>query len=64
MSWIDSGGFHISRDNKLDSPGNGIRFTISIYIGNGSTVSIPVTKTDVQGIRREAARALKEANHE
>jgi hypothetical protein len=59
MSWYENGGFRISRDHAKDSPGNGIRFNLSVYVGDGRTVTLDLTKTDVQGIKREASRALK-----
>lgn len=64
MSWYENGGFRISRDHAKDSPGNGIRFNLSVYVGDGRTVTIELTKTDIQGIKREASRALKQQKEE
>lgn len=64
MSWYENGGFRISRDHAKDSPGNGIRFNLSVYVGNGQTITLDLTKTDVQGIKREVTRALKEQEEE
>lgn len=64
MSWYESGGFTISRDRSKDSAGNGIGFRLSVYLGDGQTRTIGLTKSDVQGIRREATRALEEQREE
>jgi hypothetical protein len=64
MSWYENGGFRISRDHAKDSPGNGIRFNVSVYVGNGRHVTLDLTKTDIQGIKREATKALKEQKEE
>lgn len=64
MSWYESGGFTITRDKSKDSAGAGIRFRLSIYLGDGQTRTVDLTKSDVQGIKREATRALKEQREE
>lgn len=64
MSWYESGGFCISRDRSEDGAGAGIGFRLSIYLGDGQTGTVDLTKTDVQCIRREATRALKEQKEE
>ena len=64
MSWYESGGFRITRDKSMDSPANGIGFRASVYIGDGHTIKLALTKTDVQGIKREASKALKEQEEE
>lgn len=64
MSWYQNSGFRITRNRAKDSPGNGIRFNVSIYVGNGQTITLDLTKTDVQGIKREVTRALKEQEKE
>lgn len=64
MSWYESGGFRITRDKSMDSPANGIRFNASVYIGDGHTIKLALAKADVQGIKREAARVLKEQEDE
>lgn len=64
MSWYECGGFAISRDRSKDSAGNGIRFRLSVYLGDGTTRTIDLTKSDVQGIKREASKALKEQKEE
>ena len=64
MSWYQDSGFRITRDHAKDSPGNGIRFNVSIYVGNGQTITLDLTKTDVQGIKKEAVKALKEQEKE
>ena len=64
MSWYESGGFAITRDRSKDSAGAGIRFRLSIYLGDGQTRIVELTKSDVQGIKREATRELKEQREE
>jgi hypothetical protein len=64
MSWYSDNGFRITRDRSMDSPGNGIRFNLSVYVGNGRAIRLDLTKTDVQGIKREATKALKEQKEE
>lgn len=64
MSWYESGGFTITRDKSKDSAGAGIRFRLSIYLGDGQTRIVELTKSDVQGIKREVTRALKEQREE
>ncbi|MEE8667446.1 MAG: hypothetical protein SOI13_04245 [Bifidobacterium mongoliense] len=64
MSWYESGGFTITRDKSKDSAGAGIRFRLSIYLGDGQTRIVELTKSDVQCIKREATRALKEKREE
>ncbi|WEV68738.1 hypothetical protein OZX73_05450 [Bifidobacterium sp. ESL0775] len=62
MSNITDGGFTITRDKTSDSPGNGIGFKMRIW--NGGGFEMRLSKTDVEYIRREAGRALKELKHE
>lgn len=64
MSWYQDSGFRITRNRAKDSPGNGIRFNVSIYVGNGQTITLDLTKTDVQGIKKEAVKVLKEQEEE
>lgn len=64
MSWYQDNGFRITRNRAKDSPGNVIRFNVSVDVGNGRTITLDLTKTDVQGIKREATRALKEQREE
>jgi hypothetical protein len=64
VSWYQSGGFSIARDRSKDGAGNGIGFRLSIYLGDGQTRTVELTKTDVQGIKREASKALKEQKEE
>lgn len=62
MSNITDGGFRITRDTATDSAGNGIGFKLQIWYGGGFEMRI--SKTDVEYIRREAGRALKELKQE
>lgn len=64
MSWYQDNGFRITRNRAKDSPGNGIRFNVSVDVGNGRTITLDLTKTDVQGIKKEAVKALKEQEEE
>lgn len=64
MGMREDGTFIIRRDPSRDSKGNGFRFLLDIWIGNGQTKHISLTKSDVQHIRRTADRALKELDNE
>ncbi|MDF7641745.1 hypothetical protein PT279_09130 [Bifidobacterium sp. ESL0784] len=63
MSNITDGGFMIIRDKASDSPGDGIGFKLEIVQAD-SVTRTRISKTDVEYIRREAGRALKELKHE
>ncbi len=55
MSWMDDGGFAIRTDNL------GTRMSINTTQAH---LTIPLSKTDVQRIRRECNRILKQLEKE
>jgi hypothetical protein len=63
MSNITDGGFSITRDTATDSTGGGYGFRLQIVLADNVT-EMRISKTDVEYIRREAGRALKELNRE
>ena len=64
MSSFSDGGFEIRREPERDSKSGGYGFGLWIHTGEGHYRHIAITKTDVEIIRREAGRALKELNDE
>ena len=56
MSWMDDGGFSLDTFNGVD----GRKMARMVFRTSTGQTCITITKTEVQRIRRECTRTLKE----
>ena len=55
MSWMDDGGFEIKTFTR-----NGVTMARMVFCTSTGNFNVTLTKTDVQRVRRECNRILKE----
>lgn len=60
MSWYDGGGFGLKVLNDGKDRGDHMAtILMSVYVGDGKTVHICLTKSDLLMIRRDVNRAIR-----
>lgn len=63
MSWYDDDNFDLKIiGDGTDRSDHQATIAMSVYIGDGQTVTISLTKSDLLMIRRDVNRTLKQLN--